>query len=295
LLGAGPAQLDDLVDLLLPVCLRLSEMEPEIQFSGSFEDLLRDWIRGRSLRTLMAKYKDDANSPASLGRFIDDLFRYKLPWGVSGYLHIAAESLDLDGSQLSQYARFLPSMIKYGVLDPTACWALSIGVPSWLVAMKVAVAYEAETSAMSYESFLEWLGSLSRERLSREFELQSTLLEETTRAIFLSSLNPMLRNYSLLREFLPREERVHDIDPDDTALQLRARPGQSVELKRDYDNLVDKNAISVNLFQQRIGTLPRRVAQVLAPEMDTGLQLTGEITWLEDGDPLNVTVRISEV
>jgi hypothetical protein len=82
-----------------------------------------------------------ASSPESLGRFIDDLFRYKLPLGVSGYLRIAAESLGLDRSQLSQYARFLPSMIKYGVPDPTACWALSIRVPSRLIAMKAAVAY----------------------------------------------------------------------------------------------------------------------------------------------------------
>lgn len=125
-------------------------------------------------------------------------------------------------------------------------------------------------------------------------ETGQTQTQETTRAIFLSSLNPMLQDESPLRGFLPREERVHDIDPDDPALRLRVRPNQPVELKRDYDDLVDKNAISVFVSQQRVGNLPRRVAQVLAPEMDTGLELSGEITQIEDGEPLDITVQISE-
>jgi hypothetical protein len=40
---------------------------------------------------------------------------------------------------------------------------------------------------------VDWLGGLSRQRLRAEFVLQSPLLEETTRAIFLSSLNPCYR------------------------------------------------------------------------------------------------------
>ncbi len=104
----------------------------------------------------------------------------------------------------------------------------------------------------------------------------------------------MLQDESPLRGFLPREERVHDIDPDDPALQLRVRPNQLVELKRDYDDLVDKTATSVTLFQQRIDNLPRRVAQVLAPELDTGLELTGEITRIEDVYLPRITARISE-
>jgi HIRAN domain len=41
---------------------------------------------------------------------------------------------------------------------------------------------------------------------------------------------------------------------------------------RDYDNLVDRNAVLVTWESREIGYLPRAVAQVLALDMDAGEQ-----------------------
>lgn len=76
------------------------------------------------------------------------------------------------------------------------------------------------------------------------------------------------------------------------AVALKAEPGQRVHLVRDYDNLVDRNAIAIYLANEQMGYLPREVAQVLAPEMDTGTGFDATIVAVERGRLLKVSVRI---
>jgi hypothetical protein len=74
---------------------------------------------------------------------------------------------------------------------------------------------------------------------------------------------------------------------------LRAAPGDSLVLEREYDNLVDQNAVRVVLDAQELGYLPRRVAQLVAPEMDTGLLLTATIAHVERDDVPQVSLVLS--
>ena len=64
-------------------------------------------------------------------------------------------------------------------------------------------------------------------------------------------------------------------------------------LEREYDNLVDQNAVRVVLDTQELGYLPRRVAQLVAPEMDTGLRLTATVAHVEEDDVPRVSVVLS--
>ncbi|MBI4641811.1 MAG: HIRAN domain-containing protein [Candidatus Tectomicrobia bacterium] len=92
-------------------------------------------------------------------------------------------------------------------------------------------------------------------------------------------MNPLLRQFTSLDTFLPREVEVRGISYENRFIvALRAQPGQRVELVRDYDNLVDRNAIAVYLSNKEMGYIPREVAQILAPEMDTGTNLDATIT-----------------
>jgi len=50
----------------------------------------------------------------------------------------------------------------------------------------------------------------------------------------------------------------------------RLGPGQIVRLEREPDNEYDKNAISVHIFQQQLGHLPRGFAAEVAPLIDAG-------------------------
>lgn len=293
---AGPRVLDDIIDVLLPVCLDLPEMQSGRDFGGSYRDLLRWWLDGTAPQELMAEFSDQASSPEELGRFIDDIFGYRLPWGLASYIHIAAASLHIDYTVLPALVKFLPSMVKFGLPDPMACWAMAAGIPFRRTAIEIAAACRSELGTPSYEGFLAWFGTLSSERLHYDFGLTSPMLEDVSRAIFVSSVNPLLEKFTSLETFLPYETEVNGVEYENrSVVALQAKAGQPVALIRDYDNLVDRNAIAVYLLNRVMGYLPRHVAQVLAPEMDTGSELYATVTHVDSKmRPPRIVVRIDQ-
>ncbi|MEW6770524.1 MAG: HIRAN domain-containing protein [Bacillota bacterium] len=252
------------------------------------------WMKGSKPDALLDEYRDKFNSPEDLGRFIDNFFRYRLPWAISGYIRIAAASLGIDFKDLPSFVKFLPSMVKFGLPDYIACWAMSSGIPLRDTSIRIASVYRNEVGKEDYKSFIEWLGILNAERLFYEFGLRSPLLEDVGRSILLASTNPLLSDFTTIEQFLPRETYVAGIQYEQTriSLALLANEGQEVLLVRDYDNAYDHNAIKVYLPQGEIGFIPRELAQVLSPEMDTGTNLKAIITRLKKEDIPRVWVTI---
>jgi hypothetical protein len=78
-------------------------------------------------------------------------------------------------------------------------------------------------------------------------------------------------------------------------IAVRCNAGDRVEISRDYDNLLDRNALSIFWRGQQIGYMPRDVAEVLAVEIDTGTLVEGEITSVDKSrDVPKIRVQISE-
>lgn len=61
----------------------------------------------------------------------------------------------------------------------------------------------------------------------------------------------------------------------------RLKSGQQLRLEREPTNKYDTNAISVHIFQQRLGYLPRGFAAELAPLIDQGFRCIAT----KSGDP----------
>lgn len=196
-----PEEIDKLCEYLIPTCLSLSEIQPKREFSGSYVDLLRQWVRGVAIRDLVAEFAN-GNTPEELVKFIDDAFRYKLPWGLSGYLRVATHLLGITSSSLSDDVRYLPSMVKFGLPQPTACWAMSAGIPTRRTAIEIGAAFNREIEFDFLESlgatdgdlpyldvhqnrFLEWLGTLDSERLRFDFGLTPPILDDVRAAIII--------------------------------------------------------------------------------------------------------------
>jgi len=279
LLMGEETTVDKEIEFVFSCCMSLPEMQPRYDFDGSYEDLLKSWVDGTDMSAILGTFSNDAMSPEQLGRFIDDLFGYRLPWGVSAAVRIASKALGVSESDVCELMRFLPSMIKFGVPDPVACWAMSIGIPFRSVAIRIAAAYQSEYESPEFEGFLMWVGTLGSERLQYEFELTGPILEEVSKAVFLSGKNPLLEEYKGIQRLLPVETEVRGIAYEGrAAIASRVKAKQIVELERDYDNPVDRNAIAVSLNGRRMGYIPRELAQVLAPEMDTGTRLVAMVT-----------------
>ena len=99
-----------------------------------------------------------------------------------------------------------------------------------------------------------------------------------------------------MNEFLPREVEIKGIQYENrTVVALQAKPGQRVELARDYDNPLDRNAIAVHLTKRMIGYIPRQVAQIIAPEMDTETCIQATVANVRGKRPPRVFVRIEGV
>ena len=270
-------------------------MKPKSDFSfgGSYNDLLVQWIKGTDLKDLVSEFGNQVESTEELGKIIDVLFRYHLPWGISAYIRITKKVLNLDNTELPDKIKFLPSMVKFGLPDPMACWVMSVGIPFRKTAIEIAAAFRDEVQEPNYYKFLQWLNNLDSERLHSDFGLTDIILEDVSRTISFTGINPLMRDFTGLDNFLPREVAVKGITYQNrSVVALSAQIGQRVELVRDYDNEIDRNAIVVHLSGREMGYIPRDVAQVLAPEIDTGANLGATIVSLTKGKFPKISVRV---
>jgi Helicase conserved C-terminal domain/HIRAN domain len=279
LLGSGPDQVLELITQLTPICSALSEMQPSKAFGGSYIELLTRWIEGVDTIRLVKDFGPYAQSVEAFGRFLDDFVRYRLPWGVSAYIRIACSILGIDETELPEAVSSFPAMIKFGVPDTPACWAMSAGIPFRRTAIQMSLLFQRESSEQNHAGFLRWLSTLTPERLHHDLHLAGPVLEDVSWIVLHTSGNPLLRRFERIERFLPREVEIQGIKYEQRAqVAALVRPGAELQLKRDYENGIDRNAILVRFHSQDVGYIPRDVAQVIAPEMDTGLKVTAVAT-----------------
>ena len=171
---------------------------------------------------------------------------------------------------------FSPAMVKFGVPSPEAAWAMSAGVPVRSLAVEMALRFSDEKSnGADYGAFRDWIAKLDSEVLRAEYDVESPVLEEVTRAINGTSRNQLLRDFRGIDAILPLEVPIRgtSYSRQRTILARQITSGTSLRLKREYDNVVDRNAVIVIAEGGELGYLPREVAQVLAVEIDAGLTL----------------------
>jgi hypothetical protein len=177
-----------------------------------------------------------------LSRLIEDLFGYRFPWIVSALLRISREELGLDNNELSDYARNYPAMIKYGVPDPIAAWAMSAGIPTRQTAIRLASAFARESNALIHETFVLWFANLSDDALLYDYGIKGFILEDLRYKLGRMAINPYLRPVKPLRQTLPLQTQVAGISYYEARrfAAQRAKTGDTLELRRDYDNPVDQ-------------------------------------------------------
>ena len=180
----------DLIDIVLEITLELKEMRPEKEFSGSYQELLRGWLSGANVYELATQLDTDTK-PDDLAKFIEELFGYLLPWGIYGFIRIALSILHLDNNDISDYAKFLPSMVKFGLPSPATCWAMISGIPFRSNAIEVSSKYTTEVNDINYKNFLEWIAKMDYGPLSNDYNLKSPILEDVSKSLLKAGANPL--------------------------------------------------------------------------------------------------------
>ena len=270
--NAGYDDLESLNHLVIDASPQLPEAETTIAFAGDPEVLLGQWLDGMSIKEIVKSTPDDTDSVERISRYIEDLFGYRLPWIISALLRISKESLGIQDEKPSEYIQCYPSMVKYGLPNPVASWAMSIGISTRDVALRLAEAFEGQAADVSsHEDFVIWLSRLSDDSLRHKYGVTGYILDDLRYKLGRMAINPLLNPIRPLHEVLPLQEKVVGISYENRWIAARrVRSGDNLELRRDYENPVDPNAVAVHHKAGQVGFLPRDLAQRLAPEIDSG-------------------------
>ena len=272
LLNAGFDNREELNRLVLDASLPLSEAQTVTAFAGDPEVLLGLWLDGKAINEIVRSTLGIADSVENISGYIEDLFGYRLPWIISALFRISKGVLGIQDEELSEYIRCYPSMVKHGLPDPVASWAMSAGITSRDIAIRLAAGFEEQTSDISsHEDFVTWLSSVSDDSLRHEYGVTGYVLNDLRYKLGRMAINRLLKPIKPLHKVLPLQENVVGISYENRWITARrVRVGDELELYREYDNPVDPNTVAVRHKSGQVGFLPRDIAQRLAPEIDSG-------------------------
>ena len=268
----GQVGRDELTELLLDALSELPEMEPEADLTGDERLLMSKWLDGESVAMISMV----SDKPEDVTRYIEEVFSYLLPWGISAYLRIAGSELELD--RISPVAGNIAGMVKYGLPTAEAVWAKTAGVTSRDAASRVASRYRSQREDTSPGDFRNWLASLNPDLLNEEFGLTGSELESTARAVLQAQTNQYLLSLDATGDILPletecspgRRERAR-------ALVDEIDVGDEVMLARDRDSQLNRNAVYVMVGTEMFGYVRADAAQAIGPELDSGRRVRAHV------------------
>ncbi|MGH2532885.1 MAG: DEAD/DEAH box helicase [Thermomicrobiales bacterium] len=278
LTSATLAERRQLIDTFLEGCFLAEEIRPKSDPLFEVGELAEMWISGEDYPAIRTGFSGLSNSPESISAFIEDTFGYRLPWGISAYLRLATNELQVDESTLSTVVRFFPSMMKYGVPTPYAVWGITAGINYRSIAIQIGQAYAVADPVPNFRAFMDWASQWTVESLGREFGLTGSVLEDVAFALQQVAPSPLIRQ-SASAGAPPFPLSTYVIIGAQMALIAAdsLKSGETVQFQRDYDLVYNRNAVSCHYEQEYLGMLSNDIAQLLAPMMDAGSRYEGVV------------------
>ena len=184
-------------------------------------------------------------------------------------------------------------MVRHGVSTVQAAWAMTVGCPTRDLSIKIAKAFAEVNVHGTYADFIEWFSSLT----SEDFILAMGATPDEAR-LLVSRAAALVINGDQIAEQLRNDTSVFVVNL--VGLEYHGRssrlpavgPRDTVMLRRDHQNLYDRNAIVVIHESGELGYLPRFVARLIAPQMDVGYTFGAFVNDIERGTSPRVEVSI---
>ena len=255
----------------------LPEMDGVEQYGGDREELVRLWMGGSGVPEVCGSAGAADRGAAML--FIERYLGRFAPWGVSAFVRIAACRTGADESALPDAVRCLPDMVRYGVPNAKAAWAMRLGMPTRGAAMGVAGGYRGDPS---FGEFAEWLAGLEDGEIARMCGPDAPPAGAAA-ALSMMRPNPLIREGRSLDDVLAMGASVACDGPAGRRAAAACSEGDAVEIRRDYDAIADRNAVAVYSGGALIGSMGRDMAQYLAPLIDCGLRLDASVDGSDGG------------
>lgn len=282
---------DDLAALVLEVLdtiEEIPEMAGDYHYDGDRETLVRMWLGGAAVSEIFQA--TEADSRDDHARFIERVLGGLAPWGIAAFLRIAAAVDGLDAGSLPPKVAHLSEMVRHGVPNPRASWAVRLGVPDRGAAIRMA---SDCPDAESPGDFAQWLAGLDIDDLDRRYGLGSDSAA-VAQAVRRTRPNPLVREGRSIDDVLAMGADVKCVPHgDEPAAAARAPRGHPLRLERAYSE-PDRNAIAVYDAGSLVGHVERDVAQYLAPLIDCGASFSASFDGAREvaGDPASIRIRM---
>jgi len=215
---------------------------------------------------------------------------------MAGCLRIARHVLGIN-EELPELQRWIPSMVKYGVNTPRACWAMSLGTPTRALAAALSRGFLEDSTDTSFRAYLKWFADLTEEDFAYRFGAtshQARTLNRRAKALIADGS-------SFVRDVRSPEVTTMNAAVKGLAYEGREQLAEDVEvgaavvLIRDYGNQYDSNATKVVYRGNVIGYVERSVARRLAPLLDSGRDLGARVVAVARTPRLALTIEIQEI
>ena len=279
-----------LMELLVNVVSAVPEFALDTEPPVDYVEAASLWLSGATVAEVEHQLLGSIASDSQFARFAGQFFVHVLPWAASVAVLLAKEELSLSESELGGASRSLPSMIRFGVPTPEASWCMSIGIGSRRAAIEMAADYQAAGGETNYAAFREWFANIEVPDLTERYSLQGKTLETAIRALTQFGVPSLSQQEFDIVGTLPRDVRLVGTQYEGRwAVARSLQRGEFLNIRRELDNAYDRNAILVFRSDSELGYIPRGLASILAPEMDSGLRLSGRVVSARDS---RVVLRI---
>lgn len=282
----GDGNAYELARLIMDALDGISEMDGELEYAGDRDSLLESWMSGSTVNEALGKSGMEGADIERAAKFIGTAFGHYMPWGISAFMKIAAARLKIAEDDLPDHARYLPEMVRHGMPAPEHSWAMRLGIPTKSAAIRVCDRLRPSTP----RELARMISEMGVEDLT-EHGIGADTAADVAQAARRLHPNPLLRGGRSLEDVVGEPVRIVGIGrPQWYAARLAA--GGDVEIRRDYDDLADRNAMEALAGGQRVGYLERDVAQYLAPLVDAGMAVSARVASVEGGGSDAPTVAV---
>jgi helicase len=222
-------------------------------------EVIRLWMAGKEIDYIQIQWREISQEVNDLNILIADGLYYRYTWGVTAFVTILCHKLGIDWADLPINIRSLPSYIKFGLGNPTACLARSLGIKSRNVAELLSVKYGGKGG----KDFIRWLSNLTNEDL---FDYEVSEWDKRNILDTALKLNPQ-RATGVVKTF-KFDIRGISYSEDRKRASTIIQSGAKLTYVRDLENAYDPYAIKIFSGMREVGFVPREITRLISTEID---------------------------
>lgn len=226
---------------------------------STFFTISRMWMQGVEIFDLQTEWRNISSAPSHLNILIAEGFYYRYTWGVTSFITILIAKLGLDRSALPENVKNLSTYLKYGLNNPTACLARSLGIKSRDTSLLLA----EKANGVTGRAFIKWMANLTVD------EINSYNINAYDRDNIINTAIKLTPNRNAdvptSFEFYIRGTPF-EIERRESSLEVRLE--DTLNYKRDSINEFDPFAIKIFIRERELGFVPREYSKLISVEID---------------------------